>query len=536
MNPLLGRSFVLKGGLLFDGGGGPPFVGDVRVEDGLIVEIGRHIHGGAKLIVSVDGLAVAPGFIDFHSHADFTLPDFPTAINSLTQGVTTEVLGNCGWSPAPVAPAGNRRDEWIAISSALGPALNWEWSTLSEYHSHLERAMPSVNCILLVGHGALRTKAMGLEARPASAPELDAMRDELVAALAAGAWGMSTGLVYTPGSYAQTDELVELAKVLAVHGGLYASHIRGEGSTLQDAVQEAITIARTTGVQVHISHLKSIGVANRGQLTLAIRQIEAAVSEGLPISADVYPYAAGSTLMLRILPEWSYEGGIDKLLQRIRIGTVRERIEHEINSDPNSRLNESGGWDGVLIGSIASPALRSIQGRKVSDIAQDWGKTPEDVIFEVIAADQGRSTMVNTIMDPKDWHLALEFERTVIGSDQLGVTGPYAHVHPRAYGTFAKVLREASAHGHKALSRAIHKMSFRPASLLGLDDRGIISEGKVADVVVFDPITISDSATYSQPYLIASGIEFVFVGGVPSIVAGKPCELQRGRVLNRISR
>ena len=349
---------LLRNGLIVDGTGSHAVGGDVAISGDRIVHVGPD-GPRAREVVDVTGAVIAPGFIDMHSHADFTLPAYPGATNSLTQGVTTEVVGNCGWSPAPLATDG-RAHAYRDLAVGIGRDLDWEWTGYGSYLAALQHARPAVNCVPLVGHHAVRTATMGAEARPPSAGELDRMRVLVRDAMLEGAFGLSTGLVYPPGAYAATDELVELAREIRPFGGLYASHVRNESADVVAAVEEALDIAEKAGVSVQVSHLKSAGVANHGLVLVAIERIVEARRRGIDAHFDAYPYEAASTFLSQVLPPWVLDGGVEAMASRIATVEQRSGILEEIarGSDGwTSLVTAAGGWEKLTIISVGSPSL-----------------------------------------------------------------------------------------------------------------------------------------------------------------------------------
>ncbi len=534
---------LIRGGLVFDGSGAPGTQRDVAIRDERIVAMdadAARLLGADAEIIDAGGLVVAPGFIDLHSHADHTLPTYPRATNSITQGVTTEVVGLCGFSVAPVAASAARADQLRELAYGFGPYLEWNWHTYDDYLVQLHAAGPAVNVIPLVGHHALRILAMGMEDRPPTPGELVVMRGALADALNHGAWGMSTGLVYAPGSFATTEEFLTLGQELARVDGLYVSHLRDESDRLVEAIDEALDIGAQLGIRTQISHLKITSRHNAGRIGAALAQLDAARARGVRVHADVYPYAAGSTYLHQVLPPWVKAGGMGAMVERLRVQEQRQRIRHDIEQDDGSWSNHvaaAGGWQNILITSVQQPARRDAEGRRVAELASGLGVDPLEYTLDLLIDDRGATTMVLFHMDEVDVRAALGWRWSAIGSDQLGVTGPAARVHPRAYGTFARVLgwgvREA---GLFPLERAVYKMTGLPAAILGLSDRGRLAVGAVADVVLFDAAAVRDEATYEAPTLAARGIEHVLLGGEFAVAHGKPVRLDLGRVLRARNR
>jgi N-acyl-D-amino-acid deacylase len=527
---------LIRGATVIDGSGSPGVQASVAIDRGRISAVDdAATTRDADRVIDAGGLVLAPGFIDMHSHADFTLPSYPDAINSLAQGVTTEVIGNCGYSPAPLSEDPALAAEQRAAAHGLGPDLDWKWQSFAEYLLRLDAAQPAVNAIALVGHGMLRLSIVGAEDRPATPTELDGMRAAADQALADGAWGLSTGLVYPPGSYAGTDEIVAVGAGLAGVGGLYASHIRNENDGLGEALVEAIEIGRRLGVRVEVSHLKAAGRNNHGRAGEALAILDDARSAGIRVYQDAYPYAAGSTLLTQLLPPWVHDGGTDALIARLGSSEVRARIAADVRDGlpgwPNY-IVATGGWDGIRIAAVVDPALGWLEGRTIADAAAARRLDPFDLALDTMAADRGATMMIVSLMSDADVDAIITDLSTSIGSDQLGVTSRDARVHPRAYGTFVRVLaRYVRERGTLDLADAIRRMTAMPADALGLSDRGRIAPGSVADLVLFDPTTVRDASTYDDPTAAAMGVEMVLIGGEIAVEDGRPVRPSLGRVL-----
>jgi N-acyl-D-amino-acid deacylase len=529
---------LFRGATVFDGSGSPGRQLDVAVRGDRIAAVGgaaTEFSQGHSQIVEADGLALAPGFIDLHSHADHTLTAFPATPNSISQGVTTEVIGLCGFSPAPVSPDPERAEHLRELVRGLGPDLDWGWNGFGSFLDRLDAARPATNVAALVGHGALRIAAMGMDDRAPSTSELAHMRAELVEALGAGAFGMSTGLVYAPGAFATTDELLSLGEELRKADALYVSHIRNEGERLFESVEEALRIGETHGIRTQVSHLKASGRRSFGTLTGAVERIQSARARGVRANCDVYPYTAGSTFLHQILPPWVKEGGIPRMIERLRVPEQRQRVRHDIEHGLpgwGNHLEAAGGWHNILITSVNAPEHRAAEGRRVDDLAAEARADPLDYTLDLLVKDRGASVMVIFQMHEADVREALSFSAAGIGSDLLGVTSATARVHPRAYGTFVRVLgwgvREAQLF---PLQEAVRKMTSLPADILGLPDRGRVQVGAVADLVLFDPERVADAATYEDPTRLAVGIEYVLIGGEWALQRGAIARLDGGRLL-----
>jgi N-acyl-D-aspartate/D-glutamate deacylase len=527
---------LFRGATVYDGSGSPGVRQDVAVRGERIAAVGQAANGASvSTVVKADGLALAPGFIDMHSHADHTLPANPTATNSITQGVTTELIGLCGFSVAPLSLEPAKASQLRDMAGGIGPDLGWGWRSFGDFLDGLAVARPAVNVAPLVGHHALRILAMGIEDRPPTASELGLMRAALAEALDQGAWGMSSGLVYVPGQFANLDELVALGQELRRVDGIYVSHIRDESDHLVDGVDEAIAVGERNGIRAQVSHLKITAKRNAGRIGGAIQRLIDARARGVRAHADVYPYVAGSTYLHQVLPPWIKQGGLEAMVERLRSHEHRLRARHDIETSRTgwaNQLEASGGWHNILVTTVRSPARRAAEGRRIAELAAEAGADPLDYTMDLLIEDRGGTTMVVFHMDERDMQAALSWEYSAVGSDQLGVTSPSARVHPRAYGTFVRVLgwgvREARLF---SLSEAVRKMTGLPADILGLKDRGRIAPGMLADLVLFDPSTVADAATYEEPTRTAHGIEYVMLGGEFAVEHGRPKRLDLGQVL-----
>jgi N-acyl-D-aspartate/D-glutamate deacylase len=526
---------VFRGATIHDGSGGPPRTGDVGVAAGRIVAVDPDSIGPATRRIDAGGLVLAPGFIDLHSHADCTLPAFPGAINSISQGVTTEVIGNCGFSPAPVSPIPERANELRLQAGAIARDLAWDWTDFGSFLARLDQARPAHNVVALVGHGTLRVAAMGMDDRAPTSEELGAMRGDLDRALASGAWGMSTGLVYPPGTYAATDEVIAVGEALRSRDAIYASHIRNEGDELPVAIDEALEIGRALGMRVEISHLKSAGIRNHGGIGRALERIDAARAEGVRATFDMYPYTAGSTMLTQALPPWLEDGGMEQLIERLASSEVRARVRRELEKGlpgfPNYAI-ASGGWQNLVIATVGDPSLRWAEGRSIAELATERGVDPLDLTYDLLVADRAATVMIIFMMADSDVRAAIAHPAAGVGSDQLGVTSDTARGHPRCYGTFARLLAWAArGDGPLDLADTIHRMTGHAADVLKLPGRGRIEPGAVADLVAFDPSRVRDAATYAEPTRLAEGIEHVLIGGSFALDGGVVVARDLGRVL-----
>ncbi|GAB2827308.1 D-aminoacylase [Actinocorallia aurea] len=513
---------LVRGGIVLDGTGGAARRADVGVAGETIVFVGETPSDAtAERELDARGRVVTPGFIDLHSHADFTLGFFPAAPGALHQGVTTLVTGNCGQSPFP----SGHRTGTDTVPTGVG------YPDFASYAEHIAGAEPAVNLAALVGHGSLRATVIGSAQRVATGEEITAMRGLLAEAAGQGVFGLSTGLIYAPGSYADADEVVALAEVAREHGLLYATHMRDEGDGLLDSIGEALDTARRSGVRLQISHLKAVGPANHGKVGRALELIEQARAEGVDVATDVYPYTASSTRLTARLPIWAMDGGPDALLERLADPETRERIA----ADVRARFGRTLLPEGIVIAALPEGPYSDRTSASIAEIAAAEGVDPAEAMLRVLAAHQALVFIVDHSMHEDDVTLALGHPGSAVASDGWDLdTVAGGHPHPRHYGTFARALahysRERSVFG---LAEAVRKMTSLPAARLGLTDRGRVAEWLAADLVVFDPAAVTDRATYAAPLAYAEGIDHVVVNGSPAFVDGVPTGVRAGRVLRR---
>jgi N-acyl-D-aspartate/D-glutamate deacylase len=517
-----------------DGTGTEPFRSDVEIVSGLIrLPAGGRSDGGVR-VIDVDGAVIAPGFIDSHSHADLAAvyaDDSPTIHECrVLQGVTTEIIGNCGFSPYPVPDS--TRERVLANSGAAFGGKATTYATLDIYASDMSgRRLPS-NVAPLVGHGALRAAYVGPDDRPAEAHELAQMRDSLRKALRAGAFGMSTGLAYTPGCFAPLEEIVALAGDVAASDAMYVSHIRSITDGVDDAIEEAIEIADRAEARLHISHLKLAGEANWGRSQRVLARLDAANESGLSVSTDVYPYTAGSTSLHALLPPRLFTNGMSSALELLRDPQVRRKAEDEMRAGVKGwqNLGTNTGWENVRIAS--AKATPQHVGQSIADVARSLDAVgPVDAIAALLQGNDGRVLVVMHNMDEVDLRTFMNWEHTMIGSDGIPVG---ERPHPRIAGTFPRVLgRYVGEDGLPSLAVAVSRMSGVTARRFGIPDRGLISDGMVADVVVFDPVTVLDTATYEDSLSQPTGIQHVFVSGRQAVESGAVVNDGLGRVLRK---
>jgi len=521
---------IVNNGYLVDGTGNPWYKTDIGVKRGKVWEIGDLSSEDANRIVDAWGLVVCPGFIDIHSHSEYSLLVNPKAESKIRQGVTTEVNGNCGDSPAPI--------EGIAAEEAEEYKLDIDWSTLGEYLDRLERQGIALNVAQLVGHGTIRTAVMGHANRKPTSKELDRMKGLVAQAMEDGAFGMSTGLYYLPGGFADTEEVIELCRVVARYGGIYTSHIRGEGDPLIEAVAEAIQIGERANIPVQISHHKACGIENWGKVKKTLRMMEEARSKGVDVTCDVYPYEACGADLVSMVPNWAHEGGVDKLRERLKDPKNRERIKKEmLEGLPGweSCVKQSG-WGRIMV--IGWKEHTEFEGKTIAEIADVKGVDPFDLTFDLIVKKESPE-LVDMAMNEKDVCDVVKHPLSMIGSDgwalaPYGVLGK-SKTHPRSYGTHPRILgKYVREEKILPLEEAIRKMTSLPAQKLGLRDRGMIREGVWADVVIFDPKRVVDEGTYEDAHRYPKGVEYVLVNGEVVVEKGEHTGALPGKVL-RIS-
>ncbi len=524
---------IIRNGWLYDGAGSPGVPADVGIVGDRITAVGDLSPASASRNIDASGLAVSPGFIDIHTHSDLPLLVDGDANSHVRSGVTTNVTGNCGSSAAPVR---GEAVDFMQRRTADLP-LEWTWNSLSEYLDRLRDGGTSVNVAPLVGAGTVRASVLGLEDRAPDESELQEMCALLEGAMKEGAFGLSTGLIYTPGSYADTDEIVALARTAAREGGLYATHIRGENDPLLRATAEALEVGRRAEIPAQISHLKAMGRHMWGQSAALLEMIEEARDEGVDVTGDQYPYTASATGLGAYLPPWAHDGGAEALMRRLRDPQGRERMKEDIREGCEDwiSLHRGVGWENTLITQCPEPEL---EGRSITDIAEERGDDAFDCAFDILLECEGRVGVVYFTIGDEDMVNIMQHPAVMIGSDSsaVSVQGPLARgkPHPRAFGTFPRILGEF-VRDRQILSRgeAVRKMTSMPAQRLGLSDRGIIRPGARADVVVFSPDEIGDRATYTRPFAYPDGIHNVFVNGRETVRGGEHLGIRAGEILTR---
>lgn len=520
---------VIHGGTLLDGTGAPAFAADVGIVGDTIAALGPIPPEQGRRALDARGLQVVPGFIDIHSHSDFSLPAYPAAESRVRQGVTTEITGNCGSSAAPLGP---RTEERLSMQEE---GIKPDWTDVAGYCAHIEKTRIAVNQALLLGQGTLREMAIGIVDRPVTPAELAGLLRAVEAGMDQGSFGLSTGLEYTPGRYTPTDEIVAMARVVARQGGLYASHTRNEESALLEAVNEAIEIGRQSGARVEISHLKAAGRPYWSKQRAALDLIEGARRQGVAVLADAYPYTAYSTGLTVLFENWALDGGTPALLSRLRDPEARARIRKEADARVPK---EPGGYDLIVISDVRGEKNRGVIGKNLLEIAALWKVEPVDALLRLVEEEEGSVGYIGHGMSPENVELVLAHPLVMIGSDgySMAPEGRAAKTrpHPRSYGAYARVL------GHYCRERklldlptAVRKMTSMPADQVGIRDRGRIAKGMKADLVLFDAAAVKDEATFDDPHRYASGIPHVLVNGVSVVDGGRHTGARPGRMLRR---
>src|ERR1700733_8129564 len=525
---------VILHGHIVDGTGSPWYSGDVGIRDGRIAAIGALSGVAAKLRIDAGGKVVAPGFIDMLGQSELTILVDPRLPSKIFQGITTEVTGE-GNSAAPV------NDTMLAADRAEYEHfhLTPDWRTLREYFARIERQGMGINLASYVGATSVRRMILGdADVQPTPA-QLDQMRALVDQAMQDGAIGLSTALQYAPAPYAKTPELIALASEAAKYGGIYATHMRSEGDGIMDALEETSRIAREAKIPVEIWHLKVAGKSNWGKMPDVVNFIDRARASGLDISANTYAYTAWSNTFSAFIPPWAHDGGDEKLIERLKDPATRERIKKEMDEhtkDWDNEWDEIPGPEAILISAVHNPKLRSLQGKTLAEIAKVWGKDPKDALFDILIQDDAYTYVSVFGMQESDVALGLKQPWVSIDNDSEG-TSPEGilgqeHPHPRAYGTFPRILRKyVREEKLLTLPDAIRKFSSLPAQRMGFTDRGVLKVGMWADVVVIDPETVHDVATYENPNQFSVGMDYVLVNGVPVIDDGKMTGAHPGKVL-----
>ena len=529
-------------GVIIDGSGKDAYKADLGITGDKITKIGDLSNEDAKTTIDAKGQVVSPGFIDMHTHSDMSLVYDRNASSRIRTGVTTDVIGNCGIGVAPVKEE-NRQLllDYLGtrIVGSMPVKLELKWDSYESYIEYMEEKPPAVNVAPLLAQGPIRIYEMGFSKEEPTDKELENMVELADNCMKQGPLGMTSGLVYLPGEYTTQKELVELCKKVAKYDGFYATHMRNEGDEIFEAMDEAIDVARQSGVRLHISHLKCLGHKNFGQTDKLFAKINKAREEGLKVSFDVYPYNAGMTSLSAMLPPWMFEGGVDKMVERLTDEKNRKQIVHDIENGLPGWQNFGGSlrsWDDVTIVSVTQDEDAWMEGMKLTEIAAKWDNDVYNTMFDILYKENGRVQITIVLMDENDVQAILSHPDSMVGSDSMSLAteGLLAKTstHPRAFGTQAKVLGEFVREKKCfSLEEGVKKLTYNPAQILKIEGRGLLKEGNFADVVIFNPDTIKDMATYKDPKQYPVGIDTVIVNGIVAFEDGKQLEVLPGRFL-----
>ncbi|MDA1307920.1 MAG: D-aminoacylase [Acidobacteria bacterium] len=524
---------VIRHGMLYDGSGADPVRGDIAINGDMIVAVGDIGDATGRTEIDATGLAVSPGFINMLSWAGTRLLADGRSQSDIRQGVTLEVFGE-GDSGGPLTDT--MKTEILEQQGDITYAI--EWTTLAEYLDHLVSRGVSTNVASFVGATTVREHVLGSVNRAPTADELATMRDLVDQAMREGALGVGSSLIYAPGFYAQTSELIELARVAAGHGGMYISHMRSEGNRLVEAVDELITISRESGARAEIYHLKAAGRENWDKLETVIQRVEAARAEGLEITADMYTYTAGSTGLDAAMPPWVQEGGYQAWVDRLRDPHTRSRVLREMTTPTNDweNLYLAAGAEGTLLVGFRNDALKPLTGRTLADVAKERGQSPEETAIDLVIEDGSRVQVVYFLMSEDNVRRQMTLPWMTFGSDagSMAPEGVFlrSSTHPRAYGNFARVIGRYAREGVLTLQEAIRKLTSQSAQVLRIEKRGSLAPGFFADIAVFDPATVEDHATYERPHQYSTGMVHVLVNGVPVLRDGEHTGATPGRVVH----
>jgi N-acyl-D-amino-acid deacylase len=525
---------VIRGGTIYDGSGGEPYMGDIAIAGDTVAAIGDLAGSRGRSEIDAEGLAVTPGFINMLSWATESLIEDGRSLGDIRQGVTLEVFGE-GWSMGPFSEA--MKQEAVARQGDIKYEI--EWTTLGEYLEYLVQRGISPNIAAFVGATTVRIHTVGYEDRPPTAGELEEMKALVRQAMEEGAVGLGSSLIYAPAFYADTEELIELSKVASEYGGSYISHMRSEGNQLLEALDELITIAREADIPAEIYHLKAAGASNWSKMDEVFARVEAARAEGLRITADMYTYTAGATGLDAAMPPWVQEGGHDVWVERLKDPGVRAQVKEEMNTPTDEWENlylAAGSPDNVLVVGFKNDELKPLTGKTLAEVAAMRGTSPEETAMDLVIEDDSRVGTVYFIMSEDNIAKKIAQPWVSFGSDAGSMTpeGVFlkSNPHPRSYGNFARLLgKYVREEGVIPLQEAIRRLSSLPAENLGLEKRGALAPGHFADVVVFDPGTIQDHATFAEPHQLATGVLHVFVNGTQVLENGEHTGATPGRVV-----
>ncbi|MFX0059969.1 MAG: amidohydrolase family protein [Candidatus Hodarchaeota archaeon] len=535
---------IIQNGKIIDGTGNPCYQGELGIKDEKIVEIKTKLEGNAENVIDATDMIICPGFIDMHSHTDYILLIFNKLTSFIRQGITTFTIGQCGNSFAPIHP--DRVEEFRRFYASTIPLYkdyNFDWNSFKEYIKKLESNRYPANIVPVLGFENIRIAGgPGYENRPPLEEEYRKMEEYIKEAMEAGAFGMSTGLIYAPQIYAKTEEITRCVKEVAKYNGLYFSHIRDEGNNVLEAIKEVIKIVRESGCRGgHIAHHKISGKSNWGKSVETLQLIEEINSQGISITYDQYPYNRGMTTLVTLLPPWVHEGGMDSLLEKVKKRENQERIKEDIKGripEWENSLKENG-FKLVYIMMVSSEKWKDIEGKSISEITKIKGKKDDwETFFEILIDDHAGSMITIESQNEEDIRRIMKGRFYMVGTDGLGVPSKptLGKYHPRFYGTFPRILgKYVREEKLLVIEDAIRRMTSFPAQRLGLKDRGLIREGMYADIVIFNPETVIDKSTYEDPHHFPEGIPYVIVNGIIVVNKNKQKNRYPGKILRRPS-
>lgn len=518
---------LIKNARIIDGTNSPAFDGQIGIKDGKITYVSsENVAKASRETLDAKGLFAVPGFIDIHSHSDTSILDFPNAESRVFQGITTEITGNCGISSAP-ASADPAKRKLLADYAGLN---NITWNTTAEFFKAVEDKGVSTNIGLVTGHGTLRIAAMGFDKRKPTEAEMETMKDLLRQSMDEGSFGYSSGLIYPPGSYAETEELTELAKVLAEYNGIYTTHMRNEGMQVRESLAEAIEIAEKSGAALEVSHHKVIRKEGWHKFCYdTVKMLKDAQSRGVTAYCDQYPYCASSTGLDSNIPEWAFEGGMEAMISRLQKPDTKARIIKEMAE------SHVGRWGDIFVANAQTEKNLAVVGKNMEEIAALWDTSPEEACIALVVEENGKINEVNYGMCEEDIEYIMSQEFTSIGSDGNAMSLKAAgQPHPRHYGAFVRVISHyCKERGLFPLTTAIYKLSGQNADKMKITDRGKIQEGMWADLVIIDFDKINDTPTYKTPVAKCSGIEKVYVNGILTVDNGVHTGARAGMIVKR---
>jgi N-acyl-D-amino-acid deacylase len=524
---------IIKGGTVYDGTGGPPLKADVGLKGDRVAAIGNLSRAMAPTIVDAKGLAVAPGFINMLAHSESSWIVDPRSLSELKQGVTTQIFGELSMGPLNDEMKRRLREQQGDVKYDI------EWTTLAEYLQYLEKRGVSQNFASFIGAATIRENVIGLQDKPPTAAQLDQMRELVRREMESGALGITTALIYPPAFFAKTDELIELCKVAAKYKGKYTVHMRSEGNQLIEGVQETMRIGREAGLPVEIYHLKALGKDNWPKMDQVIKMIEDARRQGLKITANMYTYTAGGTGLDASMPPWVFDGGREAAYKRLQDPATRQKIADAVRTPTNDWENlylAAGSPDRILLASFKSEKLKVYTGKTLAEVAKLRGEDPVETIMDLVLEDRSRIGTIYFLMSEENIKKQIRLPWVSFGSDAASIApeGVFlkSSAHPRAYGNFARLLgKYVRDEKVISLTEAIRRLTGLPATNLELDHRGFLKPGMFADVVVFDPKTIADRATFENPHQFAVGVKHVFVNGVQVLKDGEHTGSKPGKAL-----